>query len=438
MSDTDFDQARVLFFEGTGLLAAGRPQDAEAAFARSLALLPGRASTLMNLGVARLRQGLAETALQALDASVEAGPGIPDAWGHRAAALSQLGRHAEALQALDQAVQLGALPQAVAWHRAESLAALGRHAEAVAALDTLLAVEPGHGASWVERGRLLQCLNRHDEALQSYRRGTTLAPALPQGWSLLGQLLKDQGRRDEAAAAFERALEHGAEPALHRWFLAAVRGDSTPTQAPPEYVQRLFDGYADEYDQHLVGALRYRTPFVLCEMLRTAHPAPLDQALDLGCGTGLAAEALAQRAAVLDGVDLSAGMLDKARALGRYRTLAQADVAAHLASTEARYDLVFSADVFIYVGALEAVFDGVRRVLRPGGLFSFSVEDSGGPPLLLRGDSLRYAHGEAYLRELAAARGFSWLALQRDTLREDQGRPVQGLFVLLAAAGTAA
>jgi predicted TPR repeat methyltransferase len=93
----------------------------------------------------------------------------------------------------------------------------------------------------------------------------------------------------------------------------------------------------------------------------------------------------------------------------------------------------FKADVFIYVGALEPVFAGVRRVLSPGGLLAFSVEtpdaaDGGG--LVLR-PSLRYAHGEAYVRNLAARHGLRVLSAQAGPLREDQQRPVAGQYWVL-------
>ncbi|MBP0575354.1 methyltransferase domain-containing protein, partial [Mycobacterium tuberculosis] len=52
--------------------------------------------------------------------------------------------------------------------------------------------------------------------------------------------------------------------------------------------------------------------------------------LDLGCGTGLMAEALAGRVAHLEGVDLSSAMVAKARAKGLYADLRVADVVADL------------------------------------------------------------------------------------------------------------
>ena len=48
-----------------------------------------------------------------------------------------------------------------------------------------------------------------------------------------------------------------------------------------------------------------------------------------------------------------------------YDRLLLADLVEHLQHTPERHDLVVAADVFIYVGELDAVFGGVVRVLRP-------------------------------------------------------------------------
>jgi len=40
----------------------------------------------------------------------------------------------------------------------------------------------------------------------------------------------------------------------------------------------------------------------------------------------------------------------------------------------ASHDVVVAADVFIYVGRIDALCAEVKRILRPRGLFAFSVE----------------------------------------------------------------
>jgi predicted TPR repeat methyltransferase len=356
----NFDQARALFLEGVQDYEAGRFAQAERKFSGSLALLPGRPSTLTNLGAARLKLGRIEEALGVLQQALAQEPDNPEALGHCGTALAELGRHEQALRMFDRA----------------------------------LAVDPGRGLAW----------------------------------TLRGSVLKDLGRHDEAAESFRQALAHGGDPALNRYYLASLEGRDAPPAPPREYVEALFDGYAAQFDEQLIRVLHYQVPQRLTGALATLQRR-FARALDLGCGTGLCGPLLQPMADAVDGVDLSANMLDRAAALGVYGSLVQADLVEFLAGTEQRYDLVLAADVFIYVGALEGVFSGVARVMPAGGVFCFSVEESEAD-FELR-PSLRYAHSERYLRALAQQHGFDWMALERGPVREDQRQPVAGLFAWL-------
>jgi predicted TPR repeat methyltransferase len=427
-----FERARTLFMLGLQAFEAGRLAEAEAQFVASLQHLPGRPSTLMNLGVVRLRMGRPAEALPLLEEAIAREPSSAEAWGHRASALAALGRPAEAVAAYEKVLEIAPGQPAALFQCASQLNALARHAEALTRLDELLALRPDDPDALYERGLTLQSLSRPVEALASYDRLVARQPKAALAWTQRGGILKDLGRLPEAAESFRQALAQGGDPELNRYFLASVSGGaaggSAPTAAPRAYVERLFDGYAEAFDEHLVARLGYRTPELLAAMLPPQRR--FAAALDLGCGTGLMAPLLRPRAEALDGVDLSRQMLEKARALGLYRELRHADIGDVLRLTDRRYDLVVAADVFVYVGALDDVFDGVARVLEPDGLFLFSVEEAGdGQDLQLRPSS-RYAHGLDGLRRLAAARGLTESRVERATLRHDQGQPIAGLCLL--------
>jgi predicted TPR repeat methyltransferase len=364
MSDSAiFEQARNFFLSGNTHYQAGRFEQAERDFEASLALLPGRPSTLTNLGAARLKLGRADHALQVLDEALQQEPGNAETLSLRATALAELGLKHEAL----------------------------------AAFDRVVAVDPKSA----------------------------------QAWSLRGSVLNELGRREEAARSYEQAVALGADPELHRYYLAALQRDSVPSGAPRQYVEGLFDSYADGFDAQLVSALKYQAPQVLARGLADLQRR-FDAALDLGCGTGLCGPLVQPYCARIDGVDLSAGMLEKARALGVYAQLAHADIHDFLASANARYDLVLAADVFIYVGALEHVFGQVARVMPAGGVFCFSLEEASEAERLVLRASRRYAHSEGYIRALAAQHGFAVTSLQRGPVREEERVAIPGLYFWLA------
>jgi predicted TPR repeat methyltransferase len=97
-----------------------------------------------------------------------------------------------------------------------------------------------------------------------------------------------------------------------------------------------------------------------------------------------------------------------------------------------RYDLIVSADVFIYVGALERAFQLASQVLRAGGGLALSVEEwAEGPEEYVLRPSLRYAHSLAYIRRLASNHSLQILRTDRGLLRHDHGKAINGLFCIL-------
>jgi predicted TPR repeat methyltransferase len=318
--------------------------------------------------------------------------------------------------------------------------ALGRPHDALAHADAALAVEHDSVDALLHRATAEARLGAADDALASYARLLRLDPRHAAAWSGHGTLLRDLGRLDEAAQSFREALGHGADPELHGFYLAAVEAPAAAPPTPPrDYVVGLFDAYADEFDTHLVGALRYQAHRRLVDGLVAIEDARYASALDLGCGTGLCGPLVRPRVGRLTGVDLSARMLERARTLGVYDRLECADVVDFLADTDERPELVLAADVFIYVGTLAPLVAGVARAMR-GGMFCFTVEslddDDDADFRLL--PSLRYAHAPRYLEALARAHGFDVVAMTRAPVRAEQGRPVDGLYVYLRRIGAVA
>ena len=93
--------------------------------------------------------------------------------------------------------------------------------------------------------------------------------------------------------------------------------------------------------------------------------------------------------------------------------------------------LAVAADVFLYIGELSGVFQGVRSALRDGGFFGFSVETSDEQDFLLR-PNRHYAHSGAYLRKLAEKHGFALDRIESQVIRQDNAIDVVGYLVVLS------
>jgi predicted TPR repeat methyltransferase len=326
----------------------------------------------------------------------------------------------------------------------------GRAAEAERAFETSLRLVPGRVSTLINLAATRLALDRPVDAISTADEVLAVEPgnadALLHRRSALGRLaekadlMRDAGQLDEARVLYRQALAFGADAELIGYCLAGLGDAAAPPSSPVAYVQALFDDYAADFDRHLVDVLRYRVPQGLAAPLPQLHPAPFRAALDLGCGTGLCGPLVRPLAQRLTGVDLSPRSLEQARARRVYDALHEAEIVQHLATLAERgepHDLVLAADVFIYLGELGPVFAALARVMPPGGVFCFSAETEGANEAagFSLQPSLRYAHHEGYLRRLAQRHGFEPARMVRETVREEQRTPIEGLIVHLRRAG---
>lgn len=274
-------------------------------------------------------------------------------------------------------------------------------------------------------------------AADLFAQAAEQAPHWAAAWFALGEAQRNLGATEAAAHAFRTCLALRPDDPFGAGLHLAQIEQRAASAMPERYVAQLFDDYADRFDDHLTSALNYRGPEVILAALSAARPGPLRfaQGCDLGCGTGLMAVALDGACTALDGVDLSARMIEKARRTGRYRTLAVGEVTAFLEADDApQYDLIVAADVLVYLGDLAAVLGAACRRAAPNGLCAFTVQAKDAEGYALGAD-MRFAHSEAYLRAQAVAMGWRVETLNPAVTRQDAGRDVPGYVVVLSCDG---
>lgn len=350
----------------------------------------------------------------------------------------------------------------------------GSYAQAEQYTRTLTTQYPKHGFGWKLLGAALIQQGLVQEALPVLARATQLMPMDAEAHNNLGCAYQDSGQLELARASYLRALafkpDHldvltnlaetlrllgkGSEALTYLNRKLRLTPDDTvtrhtidvltgtnPERPPAEYVSRLFDHHAASFDSHLTGMLGYAVPEQLVELLVRHAPTPLEnkKVLDLGCGTGLIGQALAAMHCDIVGVDLSSKMLDKARAKNLYSELICEDIVAMMqGQAEQSYDIVTSADVFIYLGKLDTVMAQSKRLLRTGGILAFSIETlvpnaaeaTDTESRFCLTETGRYSHTLAYLDALANEHGFHPLAQEATTIRTEGSVPVPGCLIL--------
>jgi len=330
-----------------------------------------------------------------------------------------------------------------------SLRVLKRLDDSMAPLQNAAKLAPTDPEAFHNLGCTMQDLAQAEFAEACYRHALSLKPDFVDTLANLAEMMRAQGKTDEALALYQKKLAVQPDDDYTRHIVHTLSGEQAE-RATPDYVHKVFDFYADTFDQHLQEGLQYNAPEQLAALV-SHHKQPAANSLDvldLGCGTGLVGVAVAPLARQLVGVDLSPGMLDKARARQLYQRLDCADLIEMMrAEPASSYDLIVAADVFIYVGKIDEIVQQAKRLLRPGGCMAFSIETlepaqgtsteahSTAAPLpdYRLEKTSRFTQSIAYVERLAQQQGFKALAMSQATIRKEGLTPVNGCLVLWQA-----
>lgn len=264
-----------------------------------------------------------------------------------------------------------------------------------------------------------------------------LVPNWAAGWFQLAEMAEKAGEKDRAVQALRRTMELDRNDIFGAGLKIARIEGKTPTLPPSAYVAQLFNDYAHRFDESLVEKLNYTVPAKLAALIRghvgSGHK--FFDAVDLGCGTGLFGVEIAGNCYRLEGFDIADSMLAKAAAKKIYNHLGRADISlppeqSGLFGSPRRADLVSAADVMMYLGDLKAAFANVAALIKPDGIFAFSVEKAAEEAGFELRTSLRYAHSETHVVSQLYASGFETVATEETVIRNDGGEPITGLLFL--------
>ncbi len=273
--------------------------------------------------------------------------------------------------------------------------------------------------------------------------------ALDAAW----QAVEQSGGADSqhlnlAYALYEIALEKGRDfvaPYLQNWcrkyadngIVKQSKNSFFPAagfiKSDPFYVRQVFDNFADSFEEILQG-LEYSVPQKIADIVAQKRSLLSDKpcVLDIGCGTGLAAEKLDSLfvAKQFFGVDISQQMLQKSAAKKLYQKLFCDDAEHFLSTHKNMFNLIVAADVFTYFGALENLLNLCADSLQKNGVIVFSASagcaDKNGWQQHLSG---RFLHGETYLQKTLSAAGFKEPEFAPCRLRKEAEKTVKGWII---------
>jgi predicted TPR repeat methyltransferase len=378
-------------------LIDGEYEEAAEYYSERLKIQPTHADTYHSLGIALYKLGDYENAADAFTYSIELGTSSADAHFNLANAKIELGQFKEALKHYMQQLEVEATPE-----------------------------------TYYNIGVILMAQDHHNDALQYFQSALQKDPNNLETLQNVAAIYLKQGKPSKAITTYEEILDLAPNNDEIRHIISALSGGQTPERSPNAYVKNLFNHYASYYEKHLQTHLHYDVPEQLTRAIEEEAQCGANEdwrVLDLGCGTGLMGEQVKHLASHITGVDVSPGMIQQAERKQIYNDLMIGDLN-NIFDSQADMDLVVAADVFTYIGDLATIFANTHTVLKPGGLFAFTVEKTNEDNYVLQ-KTIRYAHNKHYIEQLAKDNDFTIERFANIHLRRQHGQPVDGYLVVL-------
>ena len=264
---------------------------------------------------------------------------------------------------------------------------------------------------------ILRDCGDYEQALGLLFNAYVLKPELEQISINLAETLTLYQRQqpEEALKIAENWVRQAPENIFAEKTAAAFKGEDIENNQI--YSEKLFDGFADNYEL-VVKNLGYSVPMAVGRALGNVKAS----VVDLGCGTGLVGEVIKGPGVTLTGVDISAKMLEAARAKNIYDRLVQSDVVEFLYNNH-NYDWAIAADVLGYIGDLKefaAAVSGIKLIFTTelyDGTEAYKVMPNG-----------RYKHRQDYVENLLRDNGYTKISCKKMVLRKEDGKDVNGIL----------
>ncbi len=408
--------------------------EAERIYLSILEIWPDFPDALHFLGLLRHQQGDSGQAIALMGRAIEICPDYADAYNNLGNVYNSLDRFEEAVAAYGKALEL--VPEnPTHWaNLGVALKELARYEEAVAAFGRALEADPANPVYLQNLGNVYRKMGNLGAAAEMYRQAIAQKPHNPSAYKALLRTLYVAGEYEEAVKLIGQWLVREPDNPIALHMRSAYTGEAVPERAADRYVEETFNAFAESFDT-VLRRLDYQAPrWVAGAVAEVVAPKAELDILDAGCGTGLCGPLLRPFAKRLVGVDLSPGMLARAKLRGDYDELVHAELTAFIEARREDFDLIVSADTLVYFGELEPVLKAAFGTLRAGGHLVFTLEKEertadAGFRLNPHG---RYSHTASYVRARLRETGFMIQGLKTATLRTERAEPVAGWVVCAA------
>lgn len=312
-------------------------------------------------------------------------------------------------------------------HAAGHLRLHGAYEEATKAYREVLCREPENAKALRDLSTLYQTLGQPERSNELKQR---LSEVEAEQAFVQTERLLSKRQNSEARTALRHCLE--IQPSHEGGnYLHAILNNHRPDRAPSGMITGIYNRLAPRYDWTSEKLQRRKTPDIIRELILKTPELRKEslEIADIGCGTGLCAEALADGAPIFHGVDLSPLMLERAARKHLYTELTEADFHTWLGYWQGQFDLLMVGDCFTYQGTLNSALRLMAGAVRDGGFLICSIEHGFGRDYENRANG-SFTHSPFYLRRAARQAGFHIVAWRCASLRFEEETPIAGEVAL--------
>jgi tetratricopeptide (TPR) repeat protein len=242
---------------GNALGRLGRLQEAEASYARALAIHPEFAEAHSNLSDLQLEQGRYDDAAMSGRRAIAINPGLAEAHQNLGKALAALGRVEEAVASCRRALRIR--PEFAEAHNTlgNVFVRLARVDDAIASFRLAILISPGFAEAHANLANALRGKGLLDEAEASYRRALLINPQFVEAYTGLGTTLRLQRRTAESEASCRSALQIKPDLPTALAVLADLRADAGRFDEAEQLFKRAISVDA-EFSEAWAGLARLR------------------------------------------------------------------------------------------------------------------------------------------------------------------------------------
>ena len=349
---------------------------------------------------------------------------------------------------------------------------LGRYVKAVDFAKKALKLYPSSVDAYIILGNSFIELEKHEKAEKNllralefkddnpwiynalsrlYQKTEKWASALETGWSAVtctqethqdqhinfGYLLYecvDEKGKDLAEEYAKKWLDKFPNEKIVYHMAMAILNDRTIKTADADYIKKIFDAFAGDFDSTLSG-LEYQVPEHIAKCVKENFHKPFYKHikyLDLGCGTGLCGKAVKSVIgwSHATGIDLSEKMLLEAKHKYIYDRLVMDEIVNFLQNEDIKYHLITAGDVFTYFGDLQKIIKSISKSLIDNGQVIFTISDNN-----INSDdyyltpSGRFIHNSDYVLKLLKKFGLNKISIERKALRNEGDKVIYGYVI---------